>query len=479
MTIEKSFSNSVAWMAAGAWIEQAFNFAVFVILARLLGAETIGLAAMAVSFLVLAASLVRETFTEYLIAHKDPSKDDYNAVFWCLIALGILLAVLMITLSKPIAAFYGEPEVATFLIALSPVVLMIALTAVPVAILRREMRFNILSIRAVAGVVIGGITGIILALTDFGVWALILQYLTLIAVNAALAWFAVDWRPGRPPSAAHLKEVAKFGTQVMGLRTAELTATQGPLVMIGATLGATALGQFSIAWRLIEIGSFLVVTPLRMTSQSAFAAILRTGKNAADLLDKLLKTIALLALPAFIGLATLAPFVIPTIFGTGWEEAVPVLQILSAAGIFFCFEKVQQAYCLAAGRAGQVTLVTWAEAILGILLIWIFASYGIAAVAIVFSLRFYLLWPIRFKIVENLGGGSLSDTLKTTLKPAIISLIMAAITLAITQILALNPLLSLIIGTISGALIFGLLTTLFMRDRLTLAIDLAKGEGAP
>jgi len=147
-------------MAAGAWIEQAFNFVVFVILARLLGAETIGLAAMAVSFLVLAASLVRETFTEYLIAHKDPTPDDFNAVFWCLIALGLALAALMNLLAVPIAGFYGEPEVASFLRALSPVVLMIALTAVPVAILRRDMRFNILSIRAIAGVVIGGIVGI-------------------------------------------------------------------------------------------------------------------------------------------------------------------------------------------------------------------------------------------------------------------------------------------------------------------------------
>jgi len=127
-------------MAAGAWIEQAFNFVVFVILARLLGAETIGLAAMAVSFLVLAASLVRETFTEYLIAHKDPTPDDFNAVFWCLIALGLALAALMNLLAVPIAGFYGEPEVASFLRALSPVVLMIALTAVPVAILRHWLR---------------------------------------------------------------------------------------------------------------------------------------------------------------------------------------------------------------------------------------------------------------------------------------------------------------------------------------------------
>ncbi len=479
MSIERKFSVGVAWMAAGAWIEQAFNFAVFVILARLLGAEALGLAAMAVSFLVLAASLVRETFTEYLIAHKDPGPQDYNAVFWCLIALGLGLAVLMNAAAGAIAAFYGEPQVAAFLRALSPVVLMIALTAVPVAILRREMRFNILSIRAIAGVVVGGIVGITMALTGWGVWSLIAQYLTLIATNAALAWFSVAWRPGRIPPLADLKRVAAFGTQVIGLRTAELTATQAPLVMVGATLGASALGQFSIAWRLIEIGSFLVVTPLRMTSQSAFAAITRSGQSAAKLLGDLFDVISLIALPAFIGLAVLAPHVIPTLFGDGWQDAVPVLQIMCAAGIFFCFEKVQQAYCLAAGKAGQVTLVTWAEALLGVVLIWLLSGYGIAAVAIVFAARFYLLWPLRFAIVARLGGGGLLDILPRMLKPALITAAMAAAMIAVTQAVDTYAPVTLIAGIVVGALVFGLLATLLMQDRITSAIRLAKGQGTP
>jgi len=276
----------------------------------------------------------------------------------------------------------------------------------------------------------------------------------------------------------HLKKVAKFGAQVMGLRTAELTATQAPLVMIGATLGASALGQFSIAWRLIEIGSFLVVTPLRMTSQSAFAAITRAGGTAATLLDDLFDVIGLLALPAFVGLGVLAPFVIPILFGDGWSEAVPVLQIMCAAGIFFCFEKVQQAFCLAAGQAGQVTLVTWAEALLGVALIWMFASHGIIIVAIIFSARYYLLWPIRFAIARNLGGGSVMSFLAHMVKPVLAALLMGLAVLFVVDLSTL-PVISLIFGVLVGGLIFGLLATLLMKDRIVVAIHLAKGEGTP
>ena len=478
MSIERQFSKGVAWMAAGSWIEQAFNFVIFVILARLLGAEAVGLAAMAVSFLVLAASLVRETFTEYLISQDEPTQEDYNAVFWCLLILAAALASLMVLFSGPIARFYDEPQVAGFLRALSPVVLMIGLTAVPVAILRRLMRFNVLSIRAIAGVIVGGIVGIGMALSGFGVWSLIFQYLALIATNAVLAWFAVDWRPGMPPPLAKLRQVGRFGTQVMGLRTAELTATQAPLVMIGATLGATALGQFSIAWRLIEIGSILVITPLRMTSQSAFAAIARSGKSAANLLRDLLDVISLLAVPAFAGLAVLAPYVIPTVFGSGWDDAVPVLQVLCAAGIFFCFEKVQQAYCLAAGEARQVAWVSWAEALLGVLLIWLFGQHGILAVAAIFSLRYWVLWPFRFAIVQRLGGLSFAAFLTRSALPFVISLAMGAAVFALSRALGWPDLAKIIASAALGAAIVALLTTVFMPDRIALAIRLAKGEEA-
>ena len=55
-------------MAAGNWIEQAVNFAVFVILARLLGAQAFGILAMASVVIVLSEFLVRETFAEGLIS---------------------------------------------------------------------------------------------------------------------------------------------------------------------------------------------------------------------------------------------------------------------------------------------------------------------------------------------------------------------------------------------------------------------------
>ena len=75
MSIERKFANGVAWMAAGNWIEQVINFAVFVLLARILGAEAFGMLAMAAAFVLFCEFLVRESFSDFLISHADPDGD--------------------------------------------------------------------------------------------------------------------------------------------------------------------------------------------------------------------------------------------------------------------------------------------------------------------------------------------------------------------------------------------------------------------
>ena len=156
MTIRKRLNVGLAWMFAGNWAEQVFNFAVFVILARLLGADEIGLAAMAVAFVLFAEFLVYETLTEVLIQRKTVDPGHLDAVFWSLAAVSTFLVLLIFVLAEPIASVYGEPQVADFLRWLSATILFVGLSGVPVALLRRKIKFGVLAMRASAGIILGG-----------------------------------------------------------------------------------------------------------------------------------------------------------------------------------------------------------------------------------------------------------------------------------------------------------------------------------
>lgn len=469
MSVERQFTKGVAWMAAGNWTEQAVNFVLFVLLARLLGAEVFGLAAMAAAFVLLSEFLVRESLSEFLISRDEPETGHFSAAFWLLSGLGCVLTLALVFCSGLIAAFYGHPVVANLMIGFSPTVLLIAITAVPVAILRRSLQFKVLSLRALAGVVVGGIVGLGMAWAGYGAWSLVGQRLAQVGTNVVMAWGAVDWRPDMRFERRHARDVLGFGSKVLGLRAAELVSTQTPIIIIGRTLGAASLGQFAIAWRLIEIGSFLIVTPLRMVAQPAFAAITRAGENPARLLRDIGRMSSLAAFPAFVGLAVLASPAVRVLFGPGWGDAAGVLGILAFVGIYFCIEKVQQAFCLAAGQAGRLTALAWIEALLGVVMIWIASRWGLAGVSAAFVLRYVILWPLRFRIVAEIGGTYMGALVRVYVLPAVLSAVMglavwatsSAATGATATILVLS-------GVAVGVVVFSLGTFLLMRDRVAL-----------
>jgi O-antigen/teichoic acid export membrane protein len=477
MSVTRKFSHGVAWMAIGNWTEQAVNFAVFVTLARLLGAKDYGLLAMASVFIVLSESLVRESLSEYLIAAKAPTREDFNATFWLLVALGCLLALALIGCSGIAARIYGEPEVRPIIMALSPSVVIVALNAVPVAILRRDLNFRVLSLRAIAGVVIGGVVGITMALKGFGVWSFVAQWLTLISTNAVMAWTAVEWRPGFATTRAHVREAALFGGQVLGLRAGELAATQTPLLVIGATLGPEATGLYSVAWRLVETLSFLIVTPLRMASQSAFAALSREGSGAGELLLDISRLTGTVALPFFAGLGVLAAPILVLVFGPNWLGAAAVLSALSLMGVYLCFTRVQMSFCLASGKAGAITILAWAVVALGALLSWLASPFGLVPAALGLIVAHFVLWPVYFRIVTRISGHPIADFLTIHIKPLIGAAIMGGVVAVVARwVDGPRAVYILSICVPIGLLVYLTFAWFTMRDRFHLLLTYVRGQ---
>lgn len=475
MSIGNRFIRGVAWMLAGGWTEQAINFVVFVTMAKLLGPELYGLLSMAAVFIVLAEALVRESVSEYLIAAPDPKTEDYNAAFWLTAALGLALALLLWALAGPIAAVYGQPQVAGLIRGLSVTVLLIAFTAVPVAILRREFNFRVLSLRAVAGVIVGGAVGIGMALSGFGVWSFVGQWIAMITTNVVMAWTAVAWRPGLVTTGAHVRAAGAFGAQVLGLRAAELAAAQLPTLIIGATLGPLATGLYSVSWRLVETLTFLISTPLRMVSQPAFAAVMREGGRAGDLLLDIARLTGVAAFPFFVGLAVVAEPVLRLVFGSEWLGAAPVLSVLAFLGLYFSVALVQQSFCLAAGKAGEITLLTWGNVVLGSVLILVAARWGLVAITAGFVAAHYILWIFRYRLVARLGDVPVTPLLTCNILPAAAAAAMAVVVILVQRALAEAPLVVGVAASIlAGVVTYSALALLLMRDRIGLFLSYAR-----
>jgi PST family polysaccharide transporter len=266
-----------------------------------------------------------------------------------------------------------------------------------------------------------------------------------------------------------------FGAQVLGLRMAELAVVQMPTLLIGATLGPLATGLYSVSWRLIETLTFLISTPLRMVSQPAFAAVRREGGRAGDLLLDIARLTGVMAFPFFVGIAVVAEPVLRLFFGEEWLGAAPVLSVMAFLGLYFSIAMVQQSFCLAAGKAGQITLLTWANVALGAVLMLIAARWGLVAITGAFVAAHYLLWVFRYRLVARLGDMAVLPLVTCNIVPAIATAAMAGAVILTHRAMAGSPLiLDVLVSILTGVAVFSVLTLLFMRDRLRLFLSYAR-----
>ena len=449
--------SGMAWMFAASWSEQVINFVVFIILARILGAEVFGLATMAIVFVLFAEFLVRVTITETIIQLKDLEDGHLDAVFWLLGFLSILIVTLLILLAEQIANIYSEPLIANYLVWATPTVLIIGFSGVPVSLLKRRLEFRVLAIRATLGVLIGGIVGIVLALQGYGVWSFIAQRVVQVFVNNVLAWIALPWVPKLRATRRHFQDVIGFSSQMIGLRITELISINTPLVVIGAYLGPVMLGQYTIAWRLVEVLSFLLTTPIQFVAQPAFALLVCAKKKVGNLLKIIISTTALITFASFLGMAAVGAQTIELFFGPSWADAVPAHQVLCLVGIFLSIERLQQVLCLALGYAGALFYLSLAEAIIGIVVMISFVDYGILGVAAAFTARYYILWPIRFIIVAQIAETEPFFYIKAFTLPLINAIIMTIIIIGWQHVAAPNiSILQLFVSSIFiGMLAYG------------------------
>jgi len=393
--MKRDFTVSAAWNTAGGWIEQAVTAVNFLVIARLVGVEAFGIAAMAFAFLFLGEFLVRDTLTEAIVERRSLEDGRLEATFVGLIGFSLVVVVALVVISQVAAKAYGEPTVGPLLLAASPTVLMIGAAGVSTALLRRQLAYRALAIRTVLGVMAGGGVGMIMAFYDFGAWSLVGQRLTEVGINSITAFIAAGWTPKRWPRRGDFALLRGLGPKVVLLRSVTLVIAQTPTVALGFFAEPRAAGLFAFAWRLVEIVRSLIAKPMQGVAQSVIAAMRRQHAATDEFLLDLSNLAAWATFPAFVGLALISDPLIELLLGRDWRAAAPTLSILCIAGAVSALTAVQEAYLLARDRIEAFVRASAFEAAIGIVIVALASAYGPAAAAAAVVARTLALLPLR------------------------------------------------------------------------------------
>jgi O-antigen/teichoic acid export membrane protein len=427
LSLRKEAARGVFWTAVSNWGYQLTTLVIFAILSRLLDPTAFGLVALASVFVNLMALVEEQGMADALVQRADLEPEHLDTAFWVSVGLATVLAIGIGVSSTLIADLVNEPDVAPILVWLALSLVFAGLSSVQRAVLTREMRFASLTARRLVSVVVGGIAGVSAAFAGLGAWSLVIEILTRHVVSVVVLWTASPWRPGIRFSRSHFRELFSFGSSVLGFKLLRFGERRIDNLMIGSLIGATALGFYVVAYRLLNL---LINATTSVMGTVAFPVFSRIQADSDQILRAYYKAIrltGLISFPAFLGVIAIAPEATRLVFGSQWDASVPVMRVLAIAGVAQSLLFVNGVVLKSLGRPGWRLAIMALSVLVLVVAFAVTVQWGIIAVAWALVGVTYAFAPLWVGAVHRLIGLSPRAYLSQIGAPLGAALVMAAV----------------------------------------------------
>lgn len=461
MSLRQKAIRGAMWSAVEKWGAQLVSTAIFLLLARLLGAEAFGLVALASVFLAFMQIFLDQGFAQAIIQKEELEPEHLDTAFWTSVLMGVLFILAIFAGAGFVANIYSEPSLAPIIRWMSISFLFGGLSSVQGAILKRDMQFKVFAARSLVATVACGVAGVGAALAGLGVWSLVVKELVFGITGAVLLWSISDWRPGFRFSIQHFRELFSYGINIVGFNFLNFFNRRSDDMLIGYFLGPVALGYYSVAYRLLLIMIQLLTNVTVQVALPTFSRLQKDPERMRNAFYKVTQYTSLVSFPAFLGVATLAPELVQGLFGEEWAPSIPVMRILAFSGVLQSVYFFNGTILLSIGKPAWRLGLQCLNTVCNVIVFWVVVQWGIVAIATGFVVRSYLLSPLPIIFIRKLIQINVNRYLLQFIPPLLSSAIMV-LAIALTRYsvnnLTQNEVVILIVSTISGGVVY--ITTL-------------------
>ncbi len=330
-SIKKQTIRAFSWDILGRFLTQGSTFVVSIILARLLAPEEFGLVAMALAFVSVFSVFLDVGFSTALIQNQKNTQKTYSSIFYFNVFAGVILTAIFYLIAPWIGEFYHNPSIVTIVRWLSLSFIFNSFNRVQNAILSKELNFKYITLRTFSASVLSGTLGIIAAYQDWGVFSIVLQYLSFGFFSSVFLWSTGIWKPSLYFSFEELKKLLGFSSYAFFERIVNSVFVRLDVFLLAKFFPPLTIGFYSRASTLKE-----QVTKYSSSSiiRVLFPVLSKLQNDHAAYQRIYFKMFSLISLVCFLLsgiLYFLGSDIILLLFGRKWQQSIPIFQILILA----------------------------------------------------------------------------------------------------------------------------------------------------
>lgn len=426
------------------------------VLVRLLTPEDFGLMAMASTVTGFVGFFNEIGIGAAIVQRTDVSDEEINGCFGIALLASGALCLGVVLASWPASAFFGMDRLQPLLAVLGFGFFFGALNTVPLALLRKDLRFQAVLWLGATAAIVQALVAIPLAWFGLKYWAIVGGFFVGQTVVTSWYWYISSWRPHWPMRLREGKALLAYGIDITFTRVLWHLYMNVDKLIIGKLLGERAVGIYDVSRSLATLPTSQISGLVSSIASPVFARLQDDLPRLSQVQMRLTRGVAYIAFPLLAGMAVLANELVLVLLGGKWHEAVIPLQALCFSEAIATVTNIQAQLLISTGRVKRLVHFNTACAIVMPLAMVAGAITGqLVGVALAWALVFPLLavWLQHEALVAS--GLRYIDFWRAIQPPTLGTALMVAAVYALHAAMlpfALPPLLLLASGIAIGVL---------------------------
>ena len=465
-SMDRVYLTGLAWTALSKWGVQAISWTITIWVARILVPADYGIMGMARVYVTFALILSEAGLGAAVLRYQGLSLAELRQLNTFALLLGFAVAGVSMGLAGPMAAFFASSALEAVLMVMSLSFVASGVKVVPYALLARDLEYRLLALIDGASAVVGGFVTLALALNGFSYWSLVIGALAQTVCLAALP--LTKRRVGVAfPNVRSIVEPLIYGYQIISQRISGYVYMSADTVLIGRMIGEAPLGAYSFATNLAHAPEEKISATASRVSRTVFAAVQDSPRELARYYLRTTEALALITMPACIGLGLVAPDLVLGLLGDKWVDMVLPLRILSAVAVMKALQPLGGMVGNLRGKERTLSRLNVALAVTFPPIIYFSTDWGIVGVSLAWLFVFPIYAAIRTVVGCRSTGLHIAEYLRV-LVPAVNGTIVMTVFVLAAQ--AMMPedrhILRLLLSSGFGALIYGSTLVVLHRERV-------------
>ena len=459
--INRKITSGLMWTYLERVLAQGVTTIVTIVLARILSPEHYGVVSIVTIFISICDTLVVGGFSDTLIQKSDADELDFSTLFWFVFVLSFVMYGLLFAVAPYIEAFFNTKGVCVVLRVMGLRIPINGIRSIQSAYISKKMKYRYFFFATLTGTLLSAGVGVVLAYLNFGVWALVAQYLTNSFVDTFILWVTCGWRPHKWFSFTRLKVLYSFGWKMQMSSMLATFYSELESFCIGKKYSTVDLAFYDKGKQFPKLIMNNVQTSVSKVMLPAFSLVKEEKSKMLSLAKKSVRTSSYVMFPLLIGLIICADEFVSAVLTDKWIASVPFLRMMAVYYLCEPIMSLNKQIVIASGDSKKYLTMEIEKKAIGMTLIIIallfFESPLAIAGAIVVTQIISLI--IQSEPVEKIIGYSILAQLKDVAAPLLQSIGMIFPVLVIKG-LGTNVWFKLFAEIIGGALCYVILSIL-------------------